>query len=535
MKKLLLLLFLTSIITAQTNYYSTTKDLNSTQLKNELHNIIKGHVRFPYSSSQTDSWNILTKADLDPNNTQNVILIYTGESINGPAEYNSGSGWNREHVWAKSHGFSSSGDTAYTDCHNLHASNINANSARGNLDFDNGGNKYSNTGNYFDNDSWEPRDEIKGDVARTMLYMTVRYDSPSLDLELTESIPSSGKIFGKKSTLLEWNRLDPPSDFERRRNNIVYSYQKNRNPFIDHPEFADAIYSSSSLYLSEIESLNNSNFILTFSEDLDFSTTSDFTNYDLFNQSVLVSGIQSNYSNNANKILLSTNAPITDSILVIRVKNIKASSGKTIIENSLATVAVNPNAPLPVELSSFTATQNSKQIIFKWETATETNNHGFELEHKSIINSISNWKKIAFIQGNGTSTITNNYSFSILKSDLRIGENIFRLRQMDFDGTFTLSDELIISINPQKFALFQNYPNPFNPTTKISYQLPKDSFVNLEIFNSLGQKVSTLLNSQQTEGFHEIEYDASNLANGIYYYLLKAGNFFSTRKMMLIK
>ena len=224
-------------------YYSFAENKSDQALRSALHNIIDDHIEFPYTSSSTDTWDILQESDADPSNSNNVILVYTRESVNGPQEYNGGSGWNREHVWAKSRGDFGTEIGEGTDVHNLRASNVQVNSTRTNYSFDNCttnscnqtyGNSYSSTALVF-----EPRDEDKGDVARIIFYMDIRYegDSGELDLEMTENILSiSSKLprHGVRSTLLEWHQSDPVDDFERNRNDVIYSYQGNRNPFIDH-------------------------------------------------------------------------------------------------------------------------------------------------------------------------------------------------------------------------------------------------------------------------------------------------------------
>jgi endonuclease I len=232
-------------------YYNSAENKSDQALRSALHNIIDDHNEFPYTSSATDTWDILQESDADPLNSNNVILIYTRESVNGPQEYNGGGGWNREHVWAKSRGDFGTATGEGTDVHNLRASNIQVNSTRLNYSFDDCtsnscnqtyGNLYSASALVF-----EPRDEDKGDVARIIFYMDLRYegDSGEEDLEMTESILStSSKLprHGVRSTLLQWHELDPVDDFERNRNDVIYSYQGNRNPFIDHPELVDYIW-----------------------------------------------------------------------------------------------------------------------------------------------------------------------------------------------------------------------------------------------------------------------------------------------------
>lgn len=255
----LLLLIVTETAFAQipTGYYTPAKDLLGDNLKVALHDIIKDHKEFRYSSSSTDTWDILKQSDKDTINPENVILIYSGWTMNAALEFNNEKGWNREHVWAKSHGGFDTDPGPGTDAHHLRPSDISVNAARGNKDFDDGGSLYVDadgaTTCRTDNDSWQARDEVKGDIARMLFYMAVRYEGTNgeLDLELvdqvnTSSLTSSGKGYhGKLSTLLEWHKADPVDSFEMNRNNVIYSFQENRNPFIDHPEFVSKIWETS--------------------------------------------------------------------------------------------------------------------------------------------------------------------------------------------------------------------------------------------------------------------------------------------------
>lgn len=242
-----------------TGYYNSASGLTGEPLKDALNDIIDGHTEYPYSSSGTDVWDILKVADQDPNNTNNVIGLYSGFSMNAAAEYANGSGWNREHVWAKSRGNFGTSKGAGTDVHHLRAADISTNSARNNRNFDEATTQYvDGSGNYSGTtDSytssvdwiWEPRDEVKGDVARMIFYMTVRYEGENgeVDLELTDNLLSNtdqSAFHGKASVLVQWHLDDPVSSEEISRNDVVYSYQNNRNPFIDHPEYVCEIYGS---------------------------------------------------------------------------------------------------------------------------------------------------------------------------------------------------------------------------------------------------------------------------------------------------
>jgi endonuclease I len=225
-------------------YYVGVSGLSGEALKTFLHDLIDDHRVQSYSSL----WDHLDDTDMDPNNTANVILLYSGMSI---SELNHGGNtnqWNREHVWPRSHGdLEDAGGPAYTDLHHIRPTLVQVNSARGNLDFDMGGTLVGNTDDcYKDGDSFEPRDDVKGDVARMLFYMAVRYegDSGELDLELNDNVNNSGPYIGRISILLQWHVEDPVDDFEIARNNAIFEIQGNRNPFIDHPEFVQMIWSN---------------------------------------------------------------------------------------------------------------------------------------------------------------------------------------------------------------------------------------------------------------------------------------------------
>jgi len=167
--------------------------------------------------------------------------------VNGAQEYNGGAGWTREHVWPQSLGGFNTSAGPGTDCHNLKPCDGTINSDRSNLEFDNGGTPYTFQGltlTYKDSNSFEANPAFKGDLARIIFYMAVRYegDAGEPDLEMDDFTNGGTYTFGKRSTLLLWHALDPVDEFERRRNSRIAAYQGNRNPFIDHPEYAQAIW-----------------------------------------------------------------------------------------------------------------------------------------------------------------------------------------------------------------------------------------------------------------------------------------------------
>ena len=187
---------------------------------------------------------------------------------------------------------------------------------------------------------------------------------------------------------------------------------------------------------------------------------------------------------------------------------------------------------VPVELTSFTANVITNKVNLIWKTATETNNSGFNVERKSLVD--SEWNTLSFIKGFGTTTEPQSYSFN--DENISAGKYFYRLKQIDFNGTYEYSNEIEVLVNaPNNFSLNQNYPNPFNPSTSIEFQLPKESFVTLKIYNILGVEIVTLVNELKPAGVHKIIFDAAGMTSGLYIYKISTGNFEQTRKMMLLK
>jgi hypothetical protein len=188
--------------------------------------------------------------------------------------------------------------------------------------------------------------------------------------------------------------------------------------------------------------------------------------------------------------------------------------------------------PLPVELSLFSANVIDKDVHLYWQTESEVNNYGFNIE-RSLDN--MTWNTISFVEGFGNSNSPKNYNFS--DTDVgQFGKYYYRLKQIDNDGTFEYSNVVKVSFGiPDVFYLNQNYPNPFNPLTVIKYQIPEVSFVTLNVYDVLGREVSTLVNEEKPVGSYEVEFDGSELTSGIYFYRLMTGDFIMTKSMMLMK
>ncbi|WP_431687530.1 endonuclease [Hahella sp. NBU794] len=232
-------------------YYSSAMGKTGAALKSALNGILRNHTAMSYSQV----WDALKYTDEDPDDSSHVMLLYSGRSIDkddNAGQSNSGDAWNREHVWPKSHGFSSSSQYAHTDIHHLRPADVSINSARGNKDFDLGGSAIGEAPeNKTDADSFEPRDAVKGDVARMIFYMDVRYEggddsgTPNLQLVNYSGTGTNDPKLGKLCQLLQWHNQDPVDAWEKRRNQRIYERQGNRNPFIDNPGWAQEIYAAS--------------------------------------------------------------------------------------------------------------------------------------------------------------------------------------------------------------------------------------------------------------------------------------------------
>lgn len=325
-------------------YYDNTDGLTGDALKSKLNDIIDGHHEFGYNSL----WTQLSYTDADSTNSNNVILLYTGWSYPNTNHGGNATQWNREHTWAKSHGDFGTTAPAGTDLHHLRPTDVTVNSRRGSLDFDNGGSQYTDpspygggsgtTECYVDDDSWEPWDEVKGDVARMMFYMATRYEgehSGEPDLELNDNVNNgSAPYIGRISVLLEWHNADPVSYLEIRRNNRIFERQENRNPYIDHPEFVNYIWGGEapSLALNSAAALSPTTVKVTFSKTLTEASAENISNYAIGGLTVSAADL----SVNAKEVTLTTSPQAEENPYTLTVNNITSTDDDEIEANSTA-------------------------------------------------------------------------------------------------------------------------------------------------------------------------------------------------------
>lgn len=187
---------------------------------------------------------------------------------------------------------------------------------------------------------------------------------------------------------------------------------------------------------------------------------------------------------------------------------------------------------IPVELTSFAASVNNNgNVVLNWSTATETNNHMFEIERRA---EEGEFFTIAYVDGAGTTTEPQDYSY--IDKSVQNGKYFYRLKQLDFDGRYEYSDEVEVDVTgPLSFNLEQNYPNPFNPSTTIKYSVAEAGNIKLSVYNLVGEEVVVLANGFSQSGFYEVSFDASNLPSGTYLYKLQSANSVQTKKMILLK
>jgi hypothetical protein len=187
---------------------------------------------------------------------------------------------------------------------------------------------------------------------------------------------------------------------------------------------------------------------------------------------------------------------------------------------------------VPVELTSFTGNVNNLgQVVLNWETATEVNNQGFEIERRT---ESSEYRTVGFVEGYGTTIEPRSYIYTDVTAEN--GINYYRLKQVDFNGAYEYSPEVEVDVNgPLTFNLEQNYPNPFNPSTNIKYSVPESGNIRLSVYNIVGEEVAVLAEGFSESGVFEVTFDASNLSSGVYLYKLQSANSVQTKKMMLLK
>lgn len=591
MKKIISLLLLATMAFSAppAGYYDNAAGLSGTALKAALHNIIDGHTEYSYDFL----WTGLKYTDEDPNNPSNFILLYSGRSEPKTAAYPV---WNREHSWPKSHGDFGTSAPAGTDMHHLRPTDVEVNGARGSKDYDNGGSLVSETTDcYTDNDSFEPRDEVKGDCARMMFYMVTRYEgdaSGEPDLELVDYTGTSGPMLGKLSTLIAWHNADPVDDWERRRNDRVYGYQNNRNPFIDHPEYVSYIWGGETpggidapvaIAATNVDSTSftaNWNTVadadgykLYVSEDASFS--SYLNGYEPKTISGLYENIagltpETNYYYKLKAYNSSEESPFSNVITVLTLEGggtvTPPDTGDVHVETfanySETGSSYNNGSFIGLDGSTWNYDQcrgdvlinNETPCLGKGRTPTASITSGtisngitdMSFEYKQAYS--TDVSLDVFVNGNKITTLTSNSETGVVKNSGTISVNVSGDVVIQFIQSSGESGQVAIDnvswtsypvgvepLKPQTFNVGNAYPNPFNPHCTLPLELNRDEFVNIQLLDILGNERATIFEGLLPAGRHELDIDGSALPTGVYILRIHQNNDISTQKIVLLK
>jgi endonuclease I len=538
---------------AGSGYYASIAG-NGSNLKSALHNLIRTthSTQFSYTAT-TDQ---IKYTDADPNNSSNVIEIYTGWSVPASTYGGDTTDWNKEHTWSKSHG--DFGDTAPagTDLHHLRACDATVNSTKNNKDFDDGGSAVTDasppsgytgsTGCYQTSDTWEPRPADKGDVARMIMYMAVRYEGTdtSYDLEIVDYVdtaPSNQPYYGKLATLLQWHIQDPPDARELQRNNRIAERQGNRNPFIDYPGYATRIWAPCPL--------GNTN-VTTNSFTANWSVPLSATSYYLqVAADSLFQSLVSGYENL--DVDLSTNWTVSglDSRADTYYYRLRSYFVDDYGMYSPYMSVTLEDGTLPVELSSFNGTVSSQGgIDLLWVTQSESGVLGYYV-YRGYSSGLDEAELVSsLIPATNTSTQQSYYYNDSELNDS--GTMYYWLQSLDIDGGNQYFGPVSVLYDatgadgtpgiPLSTGISSLYPNPFNPLLNISYDLAKSGDVRLEIFNSRGQMVKASSLGSFNAGRHKLQWDGKDgfgkdCASGLYFIRISSGKESSIRKALLMK
>lgn len=532
------------------DYYSGAYRLTGTALRSALHNIIAGDSHVSY----TGLWTAYGTTDLRTDRGSSKIIWDIYSDIPGstpPYEFTysttqcgnytgEGSCYNREHTWCQSW-FGNLTSGPYTDLFNVLPTDGYVNSKRSNYNYGevgtatwtsrNGSKLGSSSTAGFSGTVFEPIDAFKGDIARCAFYVSTRYYTEDGSFASSNGTNKAELLSWYANVLYKWHMNDTVSTKEINRNNLVYGVQKNRNPFIDHPEFAAEIWMQSMRpQIVSVQYTTPNSIVLDFSRYLDSAASVTPANFVISDG--IGSPVQITYgvNNDISKIVLTTSSLLSGSLYTIQIKNLKSIN--SVAMNDTAVSFTTPGS-LPVELISFSANNTDKGVSLNWSTATEMNNFMFQIQRKSNQGS---WINIGSVKGSGNSTVKNNYSY-LDKENLINGDYLYRLKQVDNNGSSVFSNEVNVHINsvPKAYILENNYPNPFNPSTVIKYSLPFDSNVRLSVYNLLGQVVKEITADFQSTGTYEAAFNADDLSGGVYFYKLQAKSTDGSREFSAVK
>lgn len=556
-------------------YYDTVITDTPLQLRTTLHEVIDDHTRFPYTASTTDTWNILELADQDPANAANILDLYRNRSY---VKFGGGTGpYNREHSWPNSYGFPDDGTTnyPYTDCHHLFLCDVGYNSDRGNkpygacasgstervTDFNDGegggSGVFPGNSNWFNTTLWQTWNGRQGDVARAMFYMDVRYAGGTHtithvaepDLIITDNISlivttgsnASVAYMGLLSVLLQWSAADPVDARERARNDAVYGFQGNRNPFIDHPEWVNAIF------------LPSTGPTITSIPDVPADQGGQ---------------LQVNWQRNSLDTAGSP-VPITQYVIqrfastwvdvAVQPANTSATYSLAIPTNDIAS----PATPQPWSQYRVAAVETGGLVhLSAVVSAYSIDNLAPPTPVVSLDQSgvpwVISWVAPAIPDFNAACVYRGDVTGFVPTTPLQCNAGTSWLEYdttthyyvVQFSDTHGNLSGFSAEVSPDvtdvpdaggpRTAITRVYPNPFNPRTRVAFSLAEPGPVRIDLFTAGGRFVRTLLDESRGTGAFEIVWDGTDgrggrLASGPYLLQLQSGGQVDSQKLLLLK
>lgn len=557
------------------DYYLSVDTGNPAQLRATLHAVIDDHTRFPYTSSSTDTWNILEQADENPANSTQILDLYRNRVY---TKFGGGTGpYNREHSWPNSYGFPDDGPTnyPYTDCHHLFLCDVGYNSDRANLPFGNcapgatervtdvndgqggGSGVFPGNSNWFGGNLWQTWLGRRGDVARAMFYMDVRYEggthgvtgAPEPNLILTDNvnlIASTGgnasvAYMGLLAVLVQWNATDPVDDRERARNDAVYGFQGNRNPFIDHPEWVNALFVPSTgptiVSIVDVPADQGGQLQVDWQRNsLDIEgSVAPIAQYAV--QRLETSWVDVVLQPATHAAAYSVSVP-TDDIASPSVPQpysqyrvAAIDTGGTVWLSNIVAAFSTDDLPPPAPVLSID--QSHVPWVIAW-TPPAIADFGQSCLYRG--------SESGFTPG---TPLLCTAATAYLEYDTQSFFYVLRFSDTHGNwGPFSAEVSAVPTdaapVAPLRTAIRHVYPNPFNPSATVSFSLAAAGPVRIDIFAASGRLVCTLLDDYRGAGESTVRWDGTNaqggrLANGTYWLRLLGSGTVDTYKVVLAK
>jgi endonuclease I len=557
-------------------YYNSVNTTSPALLRSTLHAVIDDHTKIPYTSSSTDTWDVLNQADQDPGNSANILDVYKNASY---LKITGGTGlYNREHTWPNSYGFPNDGSTnyPYSDCHMLFLSDTAYNSSRGNYPFNNigtprtelttlvnngqggGSGTYPGNSNWYGGGYWQMWAGKKGDVARAMLYMDVRYEggthgitgAAEPDLILTDNanlIQTTGGVntsvayMGLLAVVLRWSAEDPPDARDQSRNDVVYTYQGNRNPFTDHPEWVSALFVSATgptiATIADVPADQGGELQVDWQRNsLDAAgSVSPIDHYIIqrFESSWVDVAVQpANYSATYSLVIPTPDIASPGNPAPSRPYRVAAVEigGWVRLSGEVSAYSIDNLAPpTPV----VTLDTSGTPWLVSWDTPAIPDFHEACLYRGDAPGFTPTTPLYC---GTGSSYLeydTNPHYYVVQYSDTH--GNLSGFSNEVGQGVSSVS-----VVGTLRTAITRISPNPCSPTTRVSFMIGRPGPVRIDLFSADGRLVRSLLNDQRGAGEFEIRWDGtdsqgSRAPSGAYSLRLQSGGRVDTHRLLLLR